>query len=381
MKIFLVANTAWSLVNFRTGLMRALVANGHEVVAVAPFDEHAARIEALGVRFLALSMSNKGTNPLRDLRLLLAFVKLFRHECPDLVISYTIKPVIYASLAARWVRTPAVSVVTGLGTVYLRENLLTKLVELLYRVSQSRVQKVFFLNEDDMQIFRERRLVPIAIMERLPSEGVDLLHFSSDATNSDVGERGVLASPHRLRFLLMARMLWDKGVGEYVEAARQVRQLYPDIQFGLLGFLDVQNPTAISRTQIDEWVQEDVVNYLGVAHDVREAILETDCVVLPSYREGISRTLLESAAMCRPIIATDVVGCRDVVEDGVNGYLCLPKDSDDLARKIVQMIELTPDERKQMGAQGRTKVEREFDERVVISRYFALISEIAPQSY
>lgn len=377
MKIFLVANTAWSLVNFRAGLMRALVANGHEVVAVAPFDEHAARIEALGVRFLALSMDNKGTHPLRDLRLLLAFIKLFRRERPDLVISYTIKPVIYASLAARWLHVPAVSVVTGLGTVFLRENLLTILVEWLYRVSQSRVQKIFFLNEDDMQIFRERRLVPVALMERLPSEGVDLSHFSSDETNPAFGECGVVAPPHRLRFLLMARLLWDKGVGEYVEAARQVRQLYPDSQFGLLGFLDAQNQTAISRTQIDEWVQEGVVTYLGVTHDVREAILYSDCVVLPSYREGISRTLLESAAMCRPIITTDVVGCRDVIEDGVTGYLCLPKDSDDLASKIVQMIELTPDERKQMGEQGRKKVEREFDERVVISRYFAVISSIA----
>lgn len=314
---------------------------------------------------------------MRDLRLLLAFVKLFRHEHPDLVISYTIKPVIYASLAARWLHIPAVSVVTGLGTVFLRENLLTKLVEWLYRGSQSRVQKIFFLNEDDMQIFRERKLVPVALMERLPSEGVDLSHFNAVEPASAVGECGVVAPQRPLRFLLMARMLWDKGIGEYVAAARQVHQLYPDTQFGLLGFLDVQNPTAISRTQMDEWVQEGIVNYLGVIHDVREAISETDCVVLPSYREGISRTLLEAAAMCRPIVTTDVVGCRDVVDDGVNGYLCRPKDSDDLARKLVQMIELTSDQRKQMGKRGRKKVEREFDERVVISRYFAVISAMA----
>lgn len=217
----------------------------------------------------------------------------------------------------------------------------------------------------------------MVLMERLPSEGVDLSHFRSDESNPSVGERSVVAPSHRLRFLLMARMLWDKGVGEYVEAARQVRQLYPDTQFDLLGFLDVQNSTAISRTQVDEWVQEGIVNYLGITHDVRDEILNTDCVVLPSYREGISRTLLESAAMCRPIITTDVVGCRDVVDDGINGYLCLPKNSDDLARKIVQMIKLTPDERKKMGVQGRMKVEREFDERVVISRYIAVISEIA----
>jgi glycosyltransferase involved in cell wall biosynthesis len=365
------------MINFRAGLMQALLANGHEVTAVAPFDEHAARIEALGVRYLALPMDNKGTHPLRDLRLLLAFVKLFRRERPELVISYTIKPVIYASVAARWSHVPAVSVATGLGTVFLRENLLTKLVEWLYRVSQSRVQKIFFLNEDDMQIFRERKLAPVANMERLPGEGVDLSHFNSVASASVVAEC-VMSVPRRpLRFLLMARMLWDKGVGEYVEAARYVRKLYPDTEFVLLGFLDVQNPTAISRTQMDEWVQEGVINYLGVTRDVRGAVKRADCVVLPSYyREGIPRTLLEAAAMNRPIITTNSVGCREVVDDGVNGYLCLPKDSNDLARKMVQMIALTSDERKQMGAQGRKKVEREFDERVVISRYFSVISAL-----
>lgn len=378
LKIFLIGNTAWSMINFRAGLMRALLADGHSVTTVAPFDEHATRIEALGVRFLALPMDNKGTHPFRDLRLLLSFVKMFRRERPDLVISYTIKPVIYASVAARWLHVPAVSVVTGLGAVFLRENLLRILVEWLYRWSLSRVQKIFFLNEDDMQFFSERRLVPVALMERLPSEGVDLSHFKSVEPTFSVGESETVASQRPLRFLLMARMLWDKGIGVYVEAARQVRQLYPDTQFDLLGFLDVLNPAAISRTQMDEWVHEGVVNYLGVTHDVREAVTRSDCVVLPSYyREGIPRTLLEAAAMNRAIITTNTVGCREVVDDGVNGYLCIPKDVDDLARKLVQMIELTSDERKQMGARGRKKVELEFNERVVISRYFAVISAVA----
>jgi len=378
MKIFLIANTAWSLINFRAGLMRALVAAGHEVTAVAPYDEHAARIEEIGVRFIALPMDNKGTHPLRDLRLLLAFVSLFRRERPDIVISYTIKPVIYASMAARWLDIPAVSVVTGLGTVFLRENLLTKLVEWLYKVSQSGVQKIFFLNEDDMQIFRERKLTSVALMERLPSEGVDLSHFNLVGYQGNLSESGTYALQRPIRFLLMARMLWDKGIGEYVEAARQVRHKYPGTEFGLLGFLDVQNPTAISRSQMDEWVQEGVVNYLGVTNDVRQAVAWSDCVVLPSYyREGMPRTLLEAAAMSRPIVTTDTVGCRDVVDDSVNGYLCRPKDAVDLANKLIQIIELTPDERQTMGEKGRQKVEREFEERVVIAYYVKLISAIA----
>lgn len=377
LKVFLIGNTAWGMINFRAGLMRALLANGHSVTVVAPFDGDTARIEELGVRFVPLPMDNKGTHPLRDLCLLLAFIKLFCRERPDLVISYTIKPVIYASLAARFSHVPAVSVVTGLGTVFLRENLLTKLVEWLYKVSQSRVEKIFFLNDDDIQLFRERKLVPAVVMERLPSEGVDLSHFFACDPIVTVTANEMVTSKPRFRFLLMARMLWDKGIGEYVEAARQVRMVYPEARFSLLGFLDAQNPSAISRVQMDEWIEEGIIDYLGVTNDVRNAISMSDCVVLPSYREGIPRSLLEAAAMKRPIITTNVVGCREVVDDSVNGYLCLPKDSVDLARKMIQMIELSSDERLRMGERGREKVEREFDERDVISRYFGAISALA----
>ncbi|MBI5431129.1 MAG: glycosyltransferase family 4 protein [Nitrosomonadales bacterium] len=374
MKIFMICNTAWGLVNFRSGLMLGLIAAGHEVVAVAPPDDHVARIEALGIRFLPMPMDNKGTHPGRDLLLLLRFYRVFRRERPGLIINYTIKPVIYASLAARYARIPAISVVTGLGVVFLNENWVTRLVEVLYRYSQSRVQKLFFLNRDDMQFFQRHNLAPAANMECLPGEGVDLAHFSPNLQT---------LSPHSpsrpFRFLLLARMLWDKGVGEYVEAARQVRRHYPDAEFCLLGFLDVQNPAAISREQMAEWVAAGTVNYLGATDDVRPHIASADCVVLPSYREGIPRTLLEAAAMVRPIITTDAVGCRDVVDDGVNGWLCKPRDATDLADKMTRMIALPPEARTEMGLQGRSKVEREFDERVVIKRYLDEIGRIAGQ--
>lgn len=370
MKIFLIGNTSWGLVNFRSGLMLGLIAAGHEVIAVAPQDEHVARIESLGIRFIPLQMDNKGSHPGRDLLLLLSFYRLFRAERPELVITYTIKPVIYASLAARYCVIPAISVVTGLGTVFLKENLLTRLVEKLYRFSQARVQKLFFLNRDDMQLFRQRNLAPFSKMECLSGEGIDLAHFSSNRPFN-------MQSQRPFRFLLLARMLWDKGVGEYVEAARLVHQDFPNTEFCLLGFLDVQNTTAISREQVSEWVAEGVVNYLGVTNDVRPQIAEADCVVLPSYREGISRTLLEAAAMGRPIITTDVVGCREVVVNGVNGFLCQPRDAMDLAEKMKQMIALTPEARAEMGRRGREKVELEFDEKVVIMKYLTVLEQLA----
>ena len=177
-------------------------------------------------------------------------------------------------------------------------------------------------------------------------------------------------------FLLVARMLWDKGVGEYVEAARILKKHYSEVRFCLLGFLDVANPAAISRAQMDLWVAEGVVEYLGVSDDVRKWLAEADCIVLPSYREGVSRTLLEAAAMARPIVTTDAVGCRDVVEDGVNGLLCRPRDTLDLAAKLEKMINTSPSKRLEMGNKGRLKVEREFDEQIVIKKYLATIYSI-----
>ena len=176
-------------------------------------------------------------------------------------------------------------------------------------------------------------------------------------------------------FRSIARMLRDKGVAEFVEAAKLLKPRWPQAEFCLLGFVDVQNPTAVSKAQMDAWVAEGDVRYLGVSDDVRVEIAASDCVVLPSYREGTPRTLLEAAAMGRPLVATDVVGCREVVDDGQNGFLCQPRDAADLAAKMEQMFLLTPDRRHAMGLRGREKMERQFDERVVIQKYLAAVGD------
>jgi glycosyltransferase involved in cell wall biosynthesis len=174
-------------------------------------------------------------------------------------------------------------------------------------------------------------------------------------------------------------MLWDKGVGEYIEAARLLKRRAANADFCLLGFLDAQNPSAISRQQMDEWVAEVGVRYLGVSDSVANEIASADCVVLPSYREGVPRSLLEAAAMGRPIVTTDVIGCREVVEDGVNGYLCSPRDAADLAEKMARIISLSPEARAEMGKRGREKIEREFDEQIVVGKYLAAIAEVLPR--
>lgn len=360
-------NSAWNLINFRSGLIKALVARGYQVVAVAPEDEYAPQLQTLRCRYIPLPMDNKGTHPGRDLLLLARFLALMRAVKPDVFLGYTVKPNVYGSLAAHALQIPVINNVAGLGTVFIKGSWLNQLVRELYRIAFSRSAVVFFQNNDDRQLFVSGGLVSEAVADQLPGSGVDLFKFQPTP----------LMGQHVVRFLLIARMLWDKGVGEYVEAARLLKQRRIVAECCLLGFLDVQNPAAISRKQMDDWVKEGDVRYLGVSDNVREEIAQADCIVLPSfYREGTPRTLLEAAAMARPIVTTDLVGCRDVVDDGVNGYLCKPKDASDLADKMERIVSMAPAEREAMGLRGREKVELQFDEEIVIRKYLEAI-EIA----
>jgi glycosyltransferase involved in cell wall biosynthesis len=368
MKIVICLNTAWNLVNFRAGLIRALVAAGHEVVAVAPEDKYAADLKALGCRFVALHMENGGTNPLQDILLTWRFLRLLACERPDVYLGYTVKPNVYGSLAARTLRIPVINNIAGLGAVFIKGGWLVRVVRWLYRVALQRSSKVFFQNLDDRTLFINCGMVRAEVADLLPGSGIDLKRFIS-LLRPDV------KSP-KFRFLLIARMLRDKGVSEYVDAARILGKRWAQAEFCLLGFLDVQNPAAISRAEMDAWVAEGVVNYLGVSDDVRAHLATADCVVLPSYREGTPRTLLEAAAMARPIITTDAVGCREVVDDGKNGYLCRVRDSGDLAEKMEWMLLLSPEQRSEMGQRGRAKMEAEFDEQIVVVKYLAAIEEI-----
>jgi glycosyltransferase involved in cell wall biosynthesis len=331
-KVVIAVNAAWNLVNFRSGLIRALVARGFEVVAVAPDDGYADRLDALGCRFVALPMDNQGTHPLRDAVLLWRFYRLLRHERPDVFLGYTVKPNIYGSLAAHALRIPVVNNIAGLGSVFISTSWVTPLVKGLYRLAFFHSARVFFQNTEDRQQFLESGIVKRDLTDLVPGSGVDLDWFAAGDSGRPVDARGV-------RFLLIARMLWDKGVGEFVDA------------------------------QMDQWVREGVVSYLGSTDDVRPLIADADCVVLPSYREGTPRALLEAAAMGKPLITTDAVGCRDVVDDGLNGYLCHPRDAADLASRMERMIALSAEQRAAMGRRGREKMEREFDERIVIGKY------------
>jgi glycosyltransferase involved in cell wall biosynthesis len=237
---------------------------------------------------------------------------------------------------------------------------------LLYKLALKRSSCVFFQNQDDRNLFIQKKIVEFEQTHLLPGSGVNLEKFRPSLKNQNY---------HRTQFsfILIARLIKDKGVVEFVEAAKIVFKYYPTVHFKLLGFLGVQNPTAISNEQITNWQQLPFISYLGQADDVRPFIEASDCVVLPSYREGTPKVLLEAAAMGKPIITTDVPGCRDVVEDNLTGFLCEVRSPQDLALKMCQMIELSADDRSKMGNRGRLKMEKQFNEKIVIDRYLEVI--------
>jgi glycosyltransferase involved in cell wall biosynthesis len=365
--IWIVANTTWYVFNFRSQLIRQLTQHGYSVTVLSPVDEYVARIRALGVQYIPLKMDNGGTNPIRDAALLARLITCLRKERPDLLLTYTPKVNIFCSIAANWTKIPVIANVSGLGTGFLRGGWLTAIMKLLYRLALRHPSWVFFQNEDDRLQFVRDGLVASDRTDRLPGSGVDVQRFKP-VPKADGG---------KFVFLFVGRLLTDKGIREFVAAARLVRSKLLDAECRVLGFIDYRNPTAISMDEVRGWEAEGIIRYLGSVDDVTPHLTEATCVVLPSYREGCPRSLLEAASMSIPLIATDVPGCRQVVEDGVNGFLCRPYDAGNLAEKMTNMFYLRDVERRQMGAAGRVKMLNEFDEKIVLDRYLDAIRKFA----
>ncbi|WP_223428209.1 glycosyltransferase family 4 protein [Tateyamaria pelophila] len=360
MQILLSVNAAWNIWNFRRPVVEALIADGHRVTVLAPRDDSVTKLENLGCRFLPLDMSVKGLNPLQDLKLFHRFKRIFRTEQPDVILSYTIKNNIFGAMAASKLNIPFIPNVTGLGTAFLSGGVLQKIAESLYRKAFSPLSTIFFQNEDDRGLFIDRRLVTRDQAQLLPGSGIDLERF---AATEFPGESEAPI------FLMIARLLRDKGVLEFVEAARQVKSTHPRARFQLLGAVDAANRTAIDAATVRSWQEEGVIEYLGTSEDVRPYIAAAHCVVLPSYREGAPRTLIEAAAMARPLIATDVPGCRTVVDRDVTGYLCEVRNASDLAERIESFLTLPQADKAAMGQAGRAKMAAEFDQSLVVKAY------------
>jgi glycosyltransferase involved in cell wall biosynthesis len=357
------SNYAWTIFNFRMPLIRKLKECGYTVVVITQFDGYEKQFCESVDQVKSLFISRKGVNPFVDL---LTVFDLFRHLLiikPSVLFLFTIKPVIYGSFVAKLLKVKTIATITGLGTSFIVDGFITKVVKFLYKNALTSVSTVFFQNIDDKSLFLKHGLIKPKVCQLSPGSGVDLNKFACSE----------LPQSQTTTFLLVARMLWDKGVGEFVDAARVIKLQYPNTRFQLLGPLGVENHSSISRKYIDQWQEEGVIEYLGETDNVISYLKSACCIVLPSYREGTSRVLLEGAALCRPLIATDVPGCREVLEDRVNGFLCESHDYISLSYKMEEMLLLPFETRQNMGKNGRKKVEQEFNQDVVCQLYFDAI--------
>jgi glycosyltransferase involved in cell wall biosynthesis len=368
--IGIVINTSWHIYNFRTGLIKALKNTGYHVVAIAPKDIYSQKLVDTDIEYFEIKMNNMGTNLFEDINLVYDYYKLFKKLKLDIVLLYTIKPNIYGSIAAKMLHIPVISSITGLGTVFLHDKVSSKIAKLLYKLTLRIPQKVFFENPYDKNVFLEQGFIK-------NKEQIVLIPGAGINTNKYIPISKIeFDESNQTKFLFIARLVKDKGLIEYIEAIRLVLSQYPHAEFAILGPYYPGNPTAITEKEMDEWVKEGIVTYMGESDDVRTIIAEYDCIVLPSYREGLSRVLLEAASMAKPIITTNVPGCKDVVEDGINGFLCEKQNIEDLAARMEQVIRLSKEELLQMGKSGRAKVIKEFDEPLVNSKYINAIQEI-----
>lgn len=359
-KVAIVYNTSHYIYAFKLNLIKELQSKGYFVVAIAPYDKYSDKFADIGVEYHELKMDNKGSNPIKDFFIIMRLIKIYFKLKPNYVLNFTIKPNLYSTLAASIFRIPVINNITGLGTVFINGGLTLKIVKVLYKFAFLFPKRVFFQNKDDMELFLLHKLVDVNRVALLPGSGVDLEKYKPISKENNLD---------KMVFLLIGRMIKDKGVSEYIEAAKIIKQKYSNIEFQLLGGVGVVNLSAITLEELQGYEQNGIISYLGETEDIRTFIANSDVVVLPSYREGMPRTLLEAAAMAKPVIGTDVPGCRDAVDDGMNGYLCEVKNSNDLADKIEKMINLSDAERIAMGLAGRKKMENEFDEKIVLEVY------------
>ena len=365
-KIAFVGNSALTMMNFRLGVMKEL-SEHYEVVMITPQDCELTLLEGTNIRFVPITLDCKGMNPVKEIQLYRQLKTIYNREKFDFIFHYTIKPVIYGSMAATASGIKFISVITGLGYTFIKRNWLFRLSCLLHKTALRHAEAVWFLNDDDHNVFVQLNLVQPSKAHVIPGEGVDTDFYCSHSP-----------LPDDFTFLFCGRMLRYKGVELFVQAAKVLQKDFPSAHWQLLGPLDAHNPAGIKPNEMEKWVQEGIVEYLGVAKDVRPYLENCSCLVLPSYfREGVPRSLMEAAAMKRPVIATNSVGCKDVVIDKVNGLLCELKNIDDLIRTMRTMLKMPRTELEKMGEKGRELMLRKFDEKIIIAEYQKALNRYA----
>ncbi|MEP0984427.1 glycosyltransferase family 4 protein [Ekhidna sp.] len=365
MKIAFVANTCWNIYNFRKGLVHHFLSKGDEVIVLAPKDEYTDRIKSWGVKWLDTPLEGTGVNPFREFKYLLRIYSIFKSERPAVALSYTIKPNIYSSLASKWTSTKVICNVSGLGTIFLTTGSVGKLALILYRKAFKFSSYVFFQNSDDRELFTSKIKVESHKIGLLPGSGINLKQFKPLAFTQNT----------KTKFLMISRLIIEKGVREYAEAAKSFKD-DKNVDFTLVGKFDTNHSRSIDEKELKQWITNKWIQYHPHSDNISNLIESHDVIVLPSYREGTPRTLLEGAAHARPLLASDVPGCREVVKDGYNGFLFEPLSPSSLINKMKLFLSLSKDEKKHLANNSRKLVEKNFDEKLIVDAYEDAIHRI-----
>lgn len=363
LKILVLANDGAGLYNFRRELLEELIRQGHDISISLPRDSAIPKLEALGCTFVDTAIDRRGTNPGRDMSLLLAYVRMIRRLQPNLVLAYTVKPNIFGGLACRIMRTPYISNITGIGTALVNGGPLRSLVLFLYRAGLKSSACVFFQNGPNRDLFVRERIVAAENTRIIPGSGVNLEQHRFEEYPED-GDR--------IAFLYVGRMMREKGIEELLEASARVKTKRANVQFHLVGECEEDY-----LARLEEATRAGIVHYYGYSDDVHAFIRQSHATIMPSYHEGTSNVLLESAASGRPVLASKVTGCLETFDEGVSGLGFEAKDARSLEQAILNFIGLPYEQKKQMGIAGRRKMENEFDRRIVVRRYLMEIDRIA----
>jgi glycosyltransferase involved in cell wall biosynthesis len=361
MKILLAANTSWYIYNFRKGTINHLVAQGYDVLTAAPDFEYQTHLEALGAKHFTVFMKKSSINPLNDIYTIWSYIKLYRKLSPDIVLNFTPKCDIYSSISAKLMNAKVINNISGLGRVFMPKSIVAYIVKWQYKFSQSFADFVFFQNTEDMQWFLSQNIIPHTKCSRIPGSGIDIKYYQPK----------LYIKSDTIKFILVARMLREKGIEVFAQAAGKLIAKYTNVEFLLLGPLETKGVTLV---EIDCWEKKGWIKYLGKTDDVASVVEDCSAVVLPSYyKEGVPRSLLEAGALGKPVITTDNIGCKDTVIDGRTGFLCRQNDVDSLADCMERFILMSEEERIKMGIESRKHIEENFDERIIIEKYMEKI--------
>lgn len=365
-KVVITINTTWNIFNFRLGLIKKLQKEGYKIYAVSPTDNYVENLTDIGVKHYHINIDQKGTNPVKDLKIFKEYKKIYKEVQPDIILSYTIKPNIYSTLAAGRLKIPVINNISGLGTLFIKITIFSYIAKLLYKIALRKSTHTFFQNNDDAKLFLNSKLITKNKISVIPGSGVNTEIFQTQRKKN----KGKI-------FLFIGRLIGDKGVREYLDAAKSIITEHTDIKFWIVGELGYNNKTALKKEELESYTENyPQIEYLGKTNDIVSVLEKVDVMVLPSYREGLSKSLIEAAAMSLPIITSDVTGCREVVTEGVNGFLCDVKSTESLRNRIQDMIQVTEKERIKFGLASRKIAEQEFSEKIVISNYLQVINFI-----